>query len=443
MQEISHASITMRYVSTRGQSDPVSLETALRAGLASDGGLFVPVSLPSFAVDAFAESPDLSVTASELLTPFFAGSVLESGLADICAESLDLPLPLVEIEPGKSWILELFHGPTAAFKDFAARFLAACMQDLRSDSDPTQTVLVATSGDTGGAVAAAFHQRPGFRVVILYPDGKVSARQAHQLGAFGDNIHTFKVAGNFDDCQRLVKQALNDADLARELALTSANSISIGRLLPQISYYAHAVAQLQTEGAGPVDVIVPTGNLGNALACILARDMGSAIGEVILATNANLTLEEFFKGDDYRGRPGLETLANAMDVGDPSNFERLAWFYRDKDLRQAGISAISIDDGTIGACIRRVHKVHGMAVCPHTACALEALSRRRDTGNTRPHLIAATAHPAKFDSVVEPLLDRKIPLPPALAELLDRPSQAEQMKPDYDSFRSSLISLGS
>lgn len=192
-----------------------------------------------------------------------------------------------------------------------------------------------------------------------------------------------------------------------------------------------------------MDVIVPTGNLGNALACILARDMGLAIGEVVLATNANPTLEEFFNGDDYRGRPGLETLANAMDVGDPSNFERLAWFYRDKDLRQAGISAISIDDGTIGACIRRVHEHHDMAVCPHTACALEVLSRRRDSGNTRAHLIAATAHPAKFDSVVEPLLDRKIPLPSALAELLDRPSHAERMKPDYDTFRSQLTSLGS
>jgi threonine synthase len=182
-------------------------------------------------------------------------------------------------------------------------------------------------------------------------------------------------------------------------------------------------------------VIVPTGNLGNALACILARDMGLPIGEVVLATNANPTLEEFFSGQDYRGRPGIETLANAMDVGDPSNFERLAWFYRDRDLRCAGINAVSIDDATIRQTIQRVHAEHAMAVCPHTACALEILARRRRAGNKRPHLLAATAHPAKFEGVVEPLLGIHIDPPPALAELLKRPSQAEALPPDYQVFR--------
>ncbi|NBD96180.1 MAG: threonine synthase [Gammaproteobacteria bacterium] len=428
----------MNYLSTIGKVPVTDLAGALRAGLAPDGGLYVPEQLPRLSTDALADCSALPDTAERLLAGFFDGSELESELSAICREALDLPLPLVEIESERSWILELFHGPTAAFKDFAARFLAACMQRLRRSDDPVQTVLVATSGDTGGAVAAAFHRRPGFRVVILYPDGRVSARQAHQLGAFGDNIHTFRIQGNFDDCQRLVKRALNDETLAGKLALTSANSISIGRLLPQISYYAHATARLQATVNGPIDVIVPTGNLGNALACILARNMGLPISEIVLATNANPTLQEYFSGLDYKGRPGIETLANAMDVGDPSNFERLAWFYRNDDLRQAGISAVSVDDATIRQRIQRIHAGHGTAVCPHTACALEALAQRRSTGNDQPHLIAATAHPAKFESVVEPLLAAPIDPPPALAELLQSSSHAEPMNPDFESLRRTL-----
>jgi threonine synthase len=197
----------MNYLSTAGKAPATDLAGALRAGLAADGGLYVPENLPGISFDALTDCSDLPATANSLLAPFFAGSTLAGQLPAICREALDLPLPMVEFERDSAWILELFHGPTAAFKDFAARFLAACMQRLRHDNDPVQTVLVATSGDTGGAVAAAFHQRPGFRVIILYPDGRVSARQAHQLGAFGDNVSAFKVAGNFDDCQRLVKQA--------------------------------------------------------------------------------------------------------------------------------------------------------------------------------------------------------------------------------------------
>ena len=428
----------MNYLSTRSEATGTDLATALRRGLAPDGGLYVPESIPGIDPDSLPGGPGLPATAIELLAPYFSGSRLATDLADICTEALELPLPIIDFEPGHSWILELFHGPTAAFKDFAARFLAACMSRLRAEHDPIQTVIVATSGDTGGAVAAAFHRRPGFRVVILYPEGRVSARQAHQLGAFGDNIHTFRVQGNFDDCQRLAKQALNDQDLNQALHLTSANSISIGRLLPQISYYAHASLQLWRELSRPVDVIVPTGNLGNALACILAREMGLPIGEVVLATNANRTLPDYFSGQDYRGRPGLATLANAMDVGDPSNFERLAWFYRDKDLRDADIRSVSVDDDTIRDTIRRIDTERSMALCPHTACAVEVLRQRRAAGITTPHLIAATAHPAKFDEVVEPLLGREIPPPPALAELLDRPSHADPLKADFEDLRLAL-----
>ena len=428
----------MNYLSTRSDGAAVDLATALRRGLAPDGGLYVPESIPRLAPAELNAGAGLPAAATRLLAPYFAASPLQHDLAEICTEALELPLPILELEPGQSWMLELFHGPTAAFKDFAARFLAACMSRLRVDQDPVQTVIVATSGDTGGAVAAAFHRRPGFRVVILYPEGRVSARQAHQLGAFGDNIHTYRVRGNFDDCQRLAKQALNDRELNQNLHLTSANSISIGRLLPQISYYAYASLQLWRELSLPVDVIVPTGNLGNALACILAREMGLPIGEVVLATNANRTLPDYFSGADYRGRPGLATLANAMDVGDPSNYERLAWFFRDRNLRDADISSVSVDDDTIRQSIRRVDAEHQMALCPHTACAVEVLRQRRKAGISTPHLIAATAHPAKFDEVVEPLLGRSIEPPPALAELLSRSSHAEALAADFESVQQAL-----
>ncbi len=432
----------MNYLSTRNDAPPTSLAEALRAGLAPDGGLYVPESLPVLNAEALDDCADLPATAAQTLAPFFADSRLETELPSISREALDLPLPVSEIGVTNSWMLELFHGPTAAFKDFAARFLATCLDRLRSDDDPVQTVIVATSGDTGAAVAAAFHRRAGFRVVILYPDGRVSARQAHQLGCFGDNVATFRVQGDFDDCQRLAKQALNDRELIDRLALTSANSISIGRLLPQISYYVHAVAGLHRQIRQAIDIIVPTGNLGNALAAILARDMGLPIGTVHLATNANRTLPDYFSGTDYEGRPGLQTLANAMDVGDPSNFERLDWFYRDRDLRNADIHADSVDDDTIRETITRVHRQTGRIVCPHTACAMEVLERRRQAGNDRPMLIAATAHPAKFETVVEPLIGQPVPLPPALTELLDRPSHADPISAEFKPLRDQLLAYG-
>lgn len=430
----------MRYLSTAGAAPDVDLAAALHAGLAPDGGLYVPVELPRFDADRLIDGGSLAELAATLLTPFAAGSPLEEDLDEICRQSLDLPLPLAELDPGRSWLMELFHGPTAAFKDFGARFLGAGLAHLQRPEEPPRTVLVATSGDTGAAVAAAFHKKPGFRVVILYPDGRVSTRQAHVLGAFGGNVRTFRVQGDFDDCQRLVKRALIDPELAEHRRLTSANSISLGRLLPQISYFAWAVLKLERRiGNGPLNVIVPTGNLGNALACVLARDMGLPIGEIRLATNANRTLPEYFDGAAYRGRPGLETLANAMDVGDPSNFERLAWFYRDRNLRDAGLDAESVDDSAIEACILRGVERYGRVFCPHTACAMELLERYRDSGDMRPWLVAATAHPAKFEHVVEPLLDRRIEPPPALAELLERPSRAEPLDADRDALRRRLL----
>lgn len=425
----------MRYFSTRDhrQEWPVTLDAALSAGLAADGGLYVPETLPAFAPGDFDGLSTLPAIAARLLTPFFAGSSLAPALEAICAEALDLPAPIVALPEdghGATHLLELFHGPTAAFKDFAARFLAACLARLRTRDDPLRTVLVATSGDTGGAVAAAFHRRPGFRVVILYPDGRVSARQAHQLGAFGDNVHALKVSGSFDDCQRMVKALLADRHLAARFALTSANSISLGRLLPQMAYYAYAALTLQRAGSAPPVLVVPTGNLGNALAATLVREMGLPLGSIHFATNANRTLPDYFGGADYSGRPSVATLANAMDVGDPSNFERLAWFFRGRDLRRAGIHAHSVDDATIRRWIAAGEMRHGQTYCPHTACAAEVQQRLRDGGERGPVLMVATAHPAKFDEVVEPLVGHPVPPPPALAELLARPAHAESLPAD-------------
>lgn len=435
----------MRYFSTRDprQEWPVTLDAALSAGLAADGGLYVPERLPSVSVadllgpagtgdgDAHAVPvPGLPIVAERLLAPFFAGSSLASQLGAICREALDLPCPIVALPgsaTGESFLLELFHGPTAAFKDFAARFLAACLARLRRPDDERKTVLVATSGDTGGAVAAAFHRRPGFRVVILYPDGRVSARQAHQLGAFGDNVHALKVDGSFDDCQRMVKSLLGDRHLATRFALTSANSISLGRLLPQMAYYAYASLVLAWDSVERPTLIIPTGNLGNALAAILVREMGLPIGDIHFATNANRTLPDFFGGGEYRGRPSVATLANAMDVGDPSNFERLAWFFRERNLRQSGVHAHSVDDATISRWIAAGEARHGQVYCPHTACAAEVHQRLRDAGAHGRMLLVATAHPAKFNDVVEPLVGHQVAAPPALSELLQRPSNSEPL----------------
>lgn len=420
----------MRFISTRGHAVAVGLTDALSAGLAPDGGLYVPESLPLLDPAAIGTDADLPSVAARVLKPFFNDTSLDSQLVSIAEASLDLPLPIRPLtDRGASWQIELFHGPTAAFKDFAARFLAECMSRIEAGGSG-RTILVATSGDTGAAVAAAFHRRSGFRVVILYPDGRVSPMQAHQLGAFGDNVHTYRVQGNFDDCQRMVKQALTASGPSGRLDLTTANSISIGRLLPQISYYALASLRIGRQTGRSLNVVVPTGNLGNALACILAREIGFPIDEVWLATNANRTLPDFFERGSYQGRSGLETLANAMDVGDPSNFERLAWLFRNRDLRRAGIYAESISDEAIRACIQREFRDSGRIACPHTACALEVLHRIRDNGDDRPFLVAATAHPAKFSETVQPLIDQPIPMPESLAALMRRPSHATPLPPE-------------
>lgn len=427
----------MKFVSTRGLAAQVSIDDALVAGLAPDGGLYVPATIPEITIDNAGAT--LAETASVLLAPYFQGSRLEQQLPAMCATALDFPVPLRPLMDSGNYLLELFHGPTAAFKDIGARFLAEALSRLREPESPTTTtILVATSGDTGAAVGAAFHRREGFRVVILYPDGRVSPRQAHGLGCFGDNVQALRVDGTFDSCQRLVKQALTDATLRETVTLGSANSISLGRLLPQMAYYAHASLQFRAEHDENLNFIVPTGNLGNALAAWLARSMGLPIGDILLASNVNDVLPRYFAGADYQPRPGKATIANAMDVGEPSNFERLRWWHHDDAQLRAAMSACSVDDAAIREAIRAAPTRHGIVPCPHTAVGLHALDQLRLRGDACAWAVVATAHPAKFETVVEPLVAHTVEPPPALSTALAKPASAAPLAADYDVFRGML-----
>ena len=429
--------MSMRMLSTRGIAPPASISDAIAAGLAPDGGLYMPETLPRFTPTDFDGDATLAQVGKRLLRPFFAGDVLEGELDAICDAAFAIDPPLRAFGETNDYILELFHGATAAFKDYGAGFLAAALAALPRGDKPL-TIVVATSGDTGAAVGAAFHRKPGVRVAILYPDGRVSQRQAHQLGCFGDNVRAFRVAGSFDDCQRLVKTLLSDAAFKQEVPLGSANSISLGRLLPQMAYYAHASLAHWRASGRPLNFVVPTGNLGNALACFIARRMGLPIGELVLANNANDALAKFFEGGDYAPQPSIATLANAMDVGAPNNFERLQWLEPDAASLRAQLSAESVGDDAIRATIVDTWKRYGETVCPHTACAVRVLQRLRTRGVDGDWAAVSTAHPAKFPEVVEPLIGQEVPLPPALATMLERPSHAQPLADDAEALRDLL-----
>ncbi|MGB5580460.1 MAG: threonine synthase [Woeseia sp.] len=421
----------MKFISTRGAA-PVTLDEALLDGIAADGGLFIPDVLPHFPVDAFDASGTLQDTASTLLQPFFADSGLRASLDDIVRETYAFPIPCAPLttRQGSLQLLELFHGPTAAFKDVGARFLAACLSRLNAKASKPLTILVATSGDTGGAVAAAFDGRPGIRVVVLFPDGRVSARQQQQLTCWGDNVLSLSVAGAFDDCQALVKAAFVDTTLARRYRFSSANSINIGRLLPQSIYYAHtSLAHFARTGRKP-SFVVPTGNLGNGLACIMARDMGLPIGEIVLAVNENRLIADFLQGGKWLPVKSVQTLASAMDVGNPSNMERLRALHSDTDELRNLVRAFAVNDAEIEEELKRSFKEFGIAVCPHTATALHTWRTLPAAERKAQDWIAvATAHAAKFEAVVEPLIGTTIPLPAALAEILDRPARETRIQP--------------
>lgn len=443
----------LRFLSTRDPSHAAGFAEALERGLAPDGGLYVPASWPVCPAadleaaraggEALTSARGLARLAGAILRPFAAGTVLEGDLDAIVQEAFSFGAPLVPLEPdGSVAVLELFHGPTAAFKDFGARFLAASLARLRERSGAARplTILVATSGDTGGAVAAAFHRRPGIEVVVLFPQGLVSPMQERQLTCWGDNVRSFAVRGTFDDCQRLVKEAFLDRELAAARTLSSANSINLGRLLPQTVYYAAASLTIQRSHGVRANFVVPSGNLGNALACLWARRLGLPIGEVVLAHNANRAVPDFLRTGTWSPRASIATLASAMDVGNPSNLERLRSLYPELDALRDAVSADSVDDERIRARIRSGFERYGQLWCPHTATAAEVYERlpaaRRKDGRW---VIVATAHAAKFKEIVEPLIGRPVPVPRMLAELYARPTSCTEIAPVLPALRAALV----
>ncbi len=434
----------MLYVSTKG-GHKIDIVGALMQGLSPDGGLYVPKELPNINASQL-HSETIPGFAVDLLSPFFEGSSLAPVLGEICRDALNFPIPLhsLETENGDLAVLEVFHGPTAAFKDVGARFLAACMERILPelsvlDKRPV-TILVATSGDTGGAVASAFHRRAGVRVGVLFPKDQVSPRQKHQLTCWDGNIRSFEVDGSFDDCQALVKAAFTDPELSRAYRFSAANSINIGRLLPQAVY--HGISSLQywqAHGSRP-NFIVPTGNLGNAMACIWAKGMGMPIGDIVLATNSNLTIANFLATGHYETRSSVPTLASAMDVGAPSNMERLRHLFPDFGSLRAAIECYPVPDQAIRSQIAKDYGRFGRLWCPHTATGFWAYdnlpeSRRLD----KAWIIVATAHPAKFNNIVEEIVNLKeIEAPSSLASLLELPVQFEPLGTDLKTLGEAL-----
>jgi len=399
------------------------------SGTAPDGGLYVPEVLPAFVPNDFDGIDSFARIASRFLAPFFDGSSLAADLEGICNEALNFPLPLNRLpdEANELSVLELFHGPTAAFKDVGARFLASTMVSIIAKGEyaqPPVTVIVATSGDTGGAVAAAFHRKPGTRVIVLFPDGRVSPRQQHQLTCWGDNIVSLAVRGEFDDCQRLAKEAFANPDLNERHNLVSANSINVGRLLPQAAYFAKCSLEHYRATGNTSNFIVPTGNLGNGFACVWAKRMGLPIDRIIFATNANTTIPDFLQSGVWQPRSSRATLASAMDVGDPSNMERLRALCGDVDDIRSTVNAISVSDDTIRETITDEYRRHGIAWCPHTATGMHVYRELSEADKAGRHwVVVATAHAAKFDTIVEPLLGISIEPPSELAALLDWPAE--------------------
>lgn len=405
------------FISTRG-AGPAPFREALFRGLAPDGGLYVPREVPPLGDPPDAAGGAFSTAARWVARRWLEGAAPAHVLDAVVEGALDFPVPLVEVEPG-AFVLELFHGPSLAFKDVGARFMARAMAALGGDpgSGGERTVLVATSGDTGGAVAAAFHGLPGCRVVALFPEGGISERQRRQMSTLGGNVTAVAVSGTFDDCQRLAKQAFADAGLREAAGLTSANSINVGRLVPQAFYYVHAAALLGWDRR-PATFVVPSGNLGNLCAGLLARRAGMPAAGFVAATNANRVFPDYLESGRFTPAPSVPTLSNAMDVGDPSNLERIRWLYGDDVARvRADVRGVAVGDDETRATIAAVHERTGYALDPHGAVGWRAMERLRGPGEG-PWVVLATAHPAKFPEVVAAATGREVPVPEALAARL-------------------------
>ena len=436
----------MIYFSTNKSSIPVSLKKATLEGLAPDGGLYVPSEIPRFSPEEIAllEGASFNNIAFAIAKKFIDGAIPPEQLSDIIESCYTFDTPIVQLD-SRTFVEELFCGPTLAFKDYGARFLARLTGWFAAEEEKLITVLVATSGDTGSAVAYGFQGIANTRVVLLYPSGKVSPLQEQQLPTAGGNVHALEVQGDFDDCQRMVKQAFVDPSLNKSLTLTSANSINISRLIPQSFYYGWAALQLKERyGFSAPLFSVPSGNYGNLTAGVLAKRMGFPIGHFIAASNANDSVTRYIDEGRYEPRPTITTLSTAMDVGNPSNFARLRYFYHN-DYTSMGkdITGIAVSDEETVTTIRSVHERFGYVMEPHTAVAFRALERYRSLDNhaEEPGIILSTAHPAKFLEAIEEALDKKIGIPSNLQELMEKKKRATLIRPEYKELASFLNGL--
>ncbi len=433
----------INYYSTNGKSESVDFRQALGKGLAPDGGLYMPDFIPQLdkkTLEGF-RGKTVAEIGKTILEPWFGAFLSKEDFDGLIEDAFNFDAPLKEIESGV-FIQELFHGPTFAFKDFAARIMGRLMAKLVRKEGETLHVLTATSGDTGAAVADGFHNVPGIHVWVLYPSGKVSDIQEKQFTTLGGNVTAIEVDGTFDDCQRLVKQAFVDEELNAKMTLTSANSINIGRLLPQMVYYVYAWANLTHSGKDPV-FVVPSGNFGNLTAGLIASKMGLPVRRFIAANNSNKTFHDYLEEGDYKPRPSVRTLSNAMDVGDPSNFFRIFELYgRDIHSIKKSIGSYWFDDDETTRAIEEIYDATGYVMDPHTAVGYLGYKSWIDENpvdSEYPVVILATAHPAKFADVMPKAVAKAIELPDRFKAIMQKQKVATELKSGFEGFKKLLL----
>jgi threonine synthase len=432
----------MKFHSTNKKSKNFTLPEVLRKGLAPDGGLFMPDSWPRMPQDFFAKMGSLSFQQIAFAAAGkFIKEIPAKKLKTIVAGAFNFPVPLKKIGPDV-FVLELFHGPTMAFKDFGARFLARILGYFLRDNDQALNIIVATSGDTGSAVASGFFKVPNIKVFILYPSGKVSPLQEKQLTTYGHNITALEVKGSFDDCQRLAKRVLADTQINRRKRFSSANSINFGRLLPQAFYYFWGYAQLKklNKDQRPI-FVVPSGNFGNLTSGLVAKKMGLPVYKFIAATNSNSVVPKYLATGKFTPQKSKHTISNAMDVGNPSNFARMLELYQNDYRKMAReIAGISITDDETRKTIQKIYEQTGHICDPHTAVGIAAALRYKKTSRERhPLVVLSTAHPAKFREIVEPVINWKIKLPRQLRSVMRKRKQSVVLRNDYGELKKFLI----
>ena len=421
----------MKYYSLNKQSSAVDFKEATIKGQAPDKGLYFPEYIPAIDKDLIDQIDIYSNAeiAFKIISPYVGDSIPAEELKKICSETVDFDIPLVKVNDN-IFSLELFHGPTLAFKDVGARFMSRCLGFFAKEKAEKVVVLVATSGDTGGAVANGFYNVDGVEVVILYPSGKVSSVQEKQLTTLGNNIHALEVEGNFDDCQRMVKDVFADEALNKKIFLTSANSINVARWLPQQFYYFFAWKQWKDKNDSPI-ISVPSGNFGNICAGLLAYQSGLPVKHFIAACNANDVVPEYFKTGDYNPKKAVATISNAMDVGDPSNFVRILEMFKDNigELKTI-VSSYSVTDEDTKTVIKSIFEKEEYLLDPHGAVAWIALNKYLDLHKNSKGIFLETAHPVKFYDVVEPVIQQAVPIPESVQLQLNKEKRSTKIVAD-------------